>query len=146
MEYQLKKALQVYVKTETSGEYQPKDIIVVEFTGKKGLSTLKRLQDVIFKTFAEQNNGTTQSKEVAKESGDVTIDDVLSILEMTGASEKLFNEVTGALKAFATIGEAKLDEDLQNQMNIEDLDGLYQEVLKHFLLPKITSKMNNMKK
>lgn len=145
MDYQLKKALQVYVKTDTSGEYQAKDLVVVEFKGKKGLSTLKRLQDVIFKTFAEQSNGT-QSKEVEKKDEEVTIDDVLSILEMTGASEKLFNEVTGALMAFATIGETKLDDKLQEQMHIDDLDGLYQEVLKHFLLPKITSKMNNMKK
>jgi hypothetical protein len=65
---------------------------------------------------------------------------------MTGASETLFNEVAGALKAFATIADTKLTDDMIDAMDIEDLDGLYQEVLKHFLLPKITHKMNSMNK
>lgn len=144
MDYELKKPIQVMNKDE--GEYQAQKIILVEFKGKKGLSVLKRLQDTIFKTFAQQSK---DSKTVVKKSEDqsvVTIDEVLSLLDMTGASEKLFDEVTGALRAFATIGGVKLDDNLQDELTHEDLDGLYQEVLKHFLLPKITSKMNSMSK
>lgn len=146
MEYELKKPLQVYVKTENTGEYEAHTTVNVTFRGAKGLKTLKRLQDVIFKTFAQQAKGDTAQKAETKQNSVVEIDEVLSILEMTGASETLFDEVVGSLKAFATIAGTKLNDNLINEMDIEDLDGLYQEVLKHFLLPKITQKMNSMNK
>ena len=102
MDYKLKKPLQVYVKTESTGEYEAHDVVVVGFIGRKGLKTLKRLQDVIFKTFAQQAKGdATQNKDAKKQDSDVEIDEVLNILERTGASETLFDEVTGTLKAFA---------------------------------------------
>lgn len=146
MTYELSKPLQVYVKTENTGEYEAHKEIDVSFKGKKGLQTLKRLQDVIFKTFAQQAKSETAQKQEKKQDSVVEIDEVLNILEMTGASEALFDEVAGALKAFGTIAGTKLNDTLIDEMDIEDLDGLYQEVLKHFLLPKITQKMNSMNK
>ena len=145
MEYNLKKPLQVMDKE--AGEYRDIDTVVVSFTGKKGLKTIKRLQDIIFKTFQESATNE-QAKEQQKALKDTVIktSEVFDLLEMMGASEKLFDEVTGALKAFATVGTQKLSEDLQEQMDIDDLDGLYKEVLETFLLPKITQKMNNMQK
>lgn len=146
MEYTLKKPLQVYNKEK--GEYQTQDLIVVSFTGKKGLQVIKRLQDEIFKVFAEQGknrSSTVEQKE--KVSNDaVTMDELFDALEMTGASSFLFQEVMGALKAFATIDDKKLDESLQEEMDLEDLDSLYEEVIKSFLLPKITKRMNGTKK
>lgn len=146
MEYTLKKPLQVYNKEK--GEYQTQDLIVVSFTGKKGLQVIKRLQDEIFKVFAEQGknrSSTVEQKE--KVSNDaVTMDELFDALEMTGASSFLFQEVMGALKAFATIDDKKLDESLQEEMDLEDLDNLYEEVIKSFLLPKITKRMNGTKK
>jgi hypothetical protein len=145
MNYTLKNPIQVYVKTDSTGEYQAQDEVIVSFVGRKGLTTLKRLQDVIFKTFAQQaKTDTAQKQDTKKSSESVTIDEVLSMLEMTRASETLFNEVAGALRAFATIADTKLTDDMIDEMNIDDLDGLYQEVLKHFLLPKVTQKMNSM--
>lgn len=146
MEYTLKKPLQVYVKTETTGEYESHDKVIVSFTGKKGLQTLKRLQDVIFKTFAQQAKSGDAPTEQKKQDGVVEVDEILNILEMTGASEALFDEVAGALKAFGEIAGAKLNDKLIDEMNIDDLDGIYQEVLKTFLLPKITNRMNSMNK
>ena len=147
LEYKLQKPLQVYVKTESTGEYEAHDEVIVSFTGRKGLKALKRLQDVIFKTFAQQAKGdATQKSDTKKQDSVVEIDEVLNILEMTGASETLFDEVVGSLKAFATIAGTKLNDNLIDEMDIDDLDGLYQEVLKHFLLPKITQKMNSMSK
>lgn len=147
MNYELKKAIQVYVKTETTGEYEAHTEVEVSFKGKKGLQTLKRLQDVIFKTFAQQAKGdTAQKQEAKKQDSVVEVDEVLNILEMTSASEMLFDEVAGALKAFGTVAGTKLTDALIDEMDIDDLDGLYQEVLKHFLLPKITSRMNSMTK
>lgn len=146
MEYTLKKPLQVYNKEK--GEYEAQDLIVVSFTGKKGLQVIKRLQDEIFKVFAEQGknrSSTVEQKE--KVSNDaVTMDELFDALEMTGASSFLFQEVMGALKAFATIDDKKLDESLQEEMDLEDLDNLYEEVIKSFLLPKITKRMNGTKK
>lgn len=146
MEYTLKKPLQVYSKDK--GEYEPQETIVVSFTGKKGLQTVKRLQDEIFKVFAEQGknrSATVEQKEKASEKA-VTLDELFDALEMTGSSSMLFNEVMGTLKAFGNIGDKKLDENLQEEMDTEDLDGLYEAVIKDFLLPKITKRMNGTTK
>jgi len=145
MEYNLIKPLQVMDKE--AGEYRDIDTVVVSFTGKKGLKTIKRLQDTIFKTF--QENATNKQSEVQQKKQKDTViktSEIFDLLEIMGASEKLFDEVTDALKTFATVGAQKLNEDLQEQMDVDDLDGLYEEVLKTFLLPKITLKMNNMNK
>ena len=52
-----------------------------------------------------------------------------------------------SLKAFATIGDLKLDDKLQDELDNEDLEGLYEAVVKNFLLPKVLRAMqSNMKK
>jgi len=142
MEYTLKKPLQVYSKEK--GEYEIQDTIIVSFTGKKGLQVIRRLQDEIFKIFAEQGKNRNITAEQKEKSDDkvVTTDELFDALEMTGQSAFLFQEVMGALKSFATIDGKKLDDTLQEDMTIEDLEGLYEEVIKSFLLPKITKRMN----
>lgn len=146
MEYTLKKPLQVYNKDK--GEYEAQDTIIVSFTGKKGLQTVKRLQDEIFKVFAEQGknrNTTAEQKEKVSDKA-VSLDELFDALEMTGSSSILFSEVMGTLKAFGNIGDKKLDDNLQEEMDTEDLDGLYEAVIKDFLLPKITKRMNGTTK
>ena len=142
MDFKLKQPLQVMNKE--AGEYQSEESIVVSFVGKKGLKALKGLQDVIFKTFQSTAGKNTNGAKTKQE--DVTVDDMLSMLEMTGSSEDVFDKVMGALMAFGTVGTNKLTEQLQNEMDIDDLDDLYQEVLKNFLLPRITQKMNSLSK
>lgn len=146
MEYTLKKPLQVYSKDR--GEYEPQYTIIVSFTGKKGLQVIRRLQDEIFKIFAEQgkNRNVTAEQKEKTEDKVVTTDELFDALEMTGQSAFLFQEVMGALKSFATIDGKKLDDTLQEDMEIEDLEGLYEEVIKSFLLPKITKRMNGTTK
>ena len=146
MEYTLKKPLQVYSKDK--GEYEPQDTIIVSFIGKKGLQVIKRLQDEIFKVFSNQGKDRTVTAEQKEKADDktVSLDELFDALEMTGQSSFLFQEVMGALKTFATIGDKKLDDNLQEEMEMEDLDSLYEEVIKCFLLPKITKRMNGMKK
>lgn len=146
MEYTLKKPLQVYNKDK--GEYEAQDTIIISFTGKKGLQTVKRLQDEIFKVFAEQGknrNTTAEQKEKVSDKA-VSLDELFDALEMTGSSSMLFSEVMGTLKAFGNIGDKKLDDNLQEEMDTEDLDGLYEAVIKDFLLPKITKRMNGTTK
>ena len=145
MEYKLKNPILVYNKD--AGESEEVHTVVVSFTGKKGLKSIKRLQDVIFKTFQDTANSDVK-KEVKEENKDrdISVDEMLDMLEMTGASEKIFDEVSGTLKAFASVRDKKLSEDLQEQMDMDDLSDLCNEVMKTFLLPKIIQKMNNMKK
>lgn len=146
MEFELSKPLQVMNKD--AGAYEDHDLIVVTYKGRAGLKAIKHLQDVIFKTFqSTAKNRVSEEKEqqeVDKE--DVTVDKVLDMLEMTGSSELVFDEVMGSLKKFATIGTQNLNDALQNEMEMDDLDGLYKKVLRTFLLPKLTQMMNSMSK
>lgn len=142
MDFKLKQPLQVMNKE--AGEYQTEESIVISFVGKKGLKALKGLQDVIFKTF--QSTAGKNANGAKTKQKDVTVDDMLNMLEMTGSSEDVFDKVMGALMAFGTVGVSKLTEQLQDEMDIDDLDDLYQEVLKNFLLPRITQKMNSLSK
>lgn len=147
MEYELKKPLEVYIKDK--GEYEKQSTIIVSFVGRKGLQVIKRLQDEIFKVFTEQGKNRPAKEDTQKAKEDdkvVTTDELFDALEMTGQSSHLFQEITGALKAFASINGSKLTEDLLDEMDMEDLDAIYEAVIKDFLLPKITSRMNSMKK
>ena len=142
MEFKLKQPLQVMNKD--AGEYQTEEFVEVKFVGKKGLKALKSLQDVIFKTF--QSTAGKGSEEAKKKQKDVTVEDIVTMLDMTGCSEQVFDSVTDKLKLFATIGTSKLTEQLQDEMDLDDLDELYQGVLKSFLLPKIIQRMNSLGK
>lgn len=145
MEFNLKNPVQVYVKD--SGAYEEHTEVQVSFKGQKGLTALKRLQDVIFKTFAQQAKGNTGETKAHEQSDAVVeVDEVLNILEMTGETETITNEVIGTLKSFATIAGTKMSETILDEIEPDDLDSLVKEVLKHFLLPKITKLMNSMNK
>jgi len=143
MLYKLERPLSVYNGEETVDCSD----VVVSFTGRKGLKVLKRIQDTIYKSFAEQaKNANTQKAQDEEDDEIIKVEDVYDMLEMTGNSEKIFDEVEGTLKAFATMENKKMTEAQLEEINIEDLDGLCRGVLEHFLLPKICQKMSNMKK
>lgn len=144
MDFKLKKPLQVH--NEELGTYEAKSNIVVSFVGKKGLKALKATQDVIFKTFQDTaSKGVEKKQDEDKKDKPVTMDDMLTMLDMTGNSERVFDSVMDSLESFAKIGTKKLNDEFLNEMDIEDLQGLCTEVLKSFLLPKIILQMNSMK-
>lgn len=145
MNFDLKNPIQVYDRDK--GDYRDATQVVVSFKGKKGLKAIKRIQDKIYKSF-QQTASDTQGKSADSEKKDekITTDDILLMLEMTGVSESLFDEITLALEEFATISSVKLDKDLQELIDIDDLDNLCNGVMKAFLLPKIIQKMNSMSK
>lgn len=145
VEYVLKIPIQVMNKEE--GRYEDEETVIVSFAGKKGLAALKRMQDMVFKTFKDASKNSGDKKKDVDDDKVVTAEDLAAMLDMTGESEHLFNLVMGEMKEFATIGgKVRLNEEYQNAMDIEDLDGLYQEVLSHFLLPKICQRLNSLKK
>lgn len=144
MEFELSKPLQVMNKE--AGEYEDHKTVHVSFKGKKGLKALKSLQDIIFKTFQDTASSQVKEKKEEKSDKEVTAEDVLAMLEMTGNSERVFDSVMDKLKHFATIGTLTLNEHLQEEMENEDLDELYKQVLRDFLLAKVTRMMNSMSK
>lgn len=145
MDFKLKKPLQVH--NQESGAYESESKIVVSFIGKKGLKALKHIQDIIFKTFMDAaNKGGDKKDKEDKKDEDITMDDMLSMLDMTGNSERVFDAVMESLESFAKIGSKKLNNQFLEEMDIEDIDELCREVLKSFLLPKIIQQMNSMKK
>lgn len=147
MEYKLKKAIQIYKKD--SGDYINEDTIEISFKGKKGAIALMKLQDIIFQSFiGKETKGNSKNKDEDKADDVVlTPDTLFEVLGMLGNSSILFEETMNSLKAFATIGDLKLDDKLQDELDNEDLEGLYEAVVKNFLLPKVLRAMqSNMKK
>lgn len=145
MEYELKE--QLTVMNKDAGEYQPATTIKVVFRGKKGVKTLKAIQDAIFSAFQNlSKNGGDEGKKESLKKSDMSISDVTFMLEMTGNAQTMFNLVSNSLKDFATVNGTSLNDSLQDQMSIEDLSDLSQAVLDHFLLPKIITIINSMKK
>lgn len=151
LEFRLTKPIEVM--NREAGAYVAESIISVVFAGRKGLEAIKKLQDTVMNTFSAQaGKGRELSKEEIeaqkeKEKDEVmTVEKIVDMLEVTGASAVLFKEVTETLKDFAKIGDSKLTDLLMDEMELDDLDGLYAEVLKTFLLPKLVSRMNSMKK
>lgn len=145
MQFELKKPLNVYDKE--SGTTEEKSMIIVSYTGKKGLQTLKRIQDLIYKSFAEQAKGADKkTQDVKEQEKESTVAEIFDMLEVTGNSEKVFDEICGTFKAFATISGVKLTDTMLEEIDIDDLDGLYEATLNHFLLPKICKKLNSMNK
>lgn len=142
MDFKLKKSFQIHNKE--SGAYESESKIVVSFVGKKGLKSLKGMQDVIFKTFQDTAGKGSEKKQNEHDNKDITADDMLMMLDMTGNSERVFDCVMDSLKDFGKIGNEKLNDQFLNEMDIEDLDGLSREVLKSFLLPRIILQMNSM--
>jgi len=147
MQYELKKPFEVMNKQ--AGAYVKESTVEVNFLGRKGLQSIKHLQDVIFGTFSAQSGKAREqtAEEIEKQRDKVvTVDEILDMLEVTGGSAKLFDEVMNTLKEFGTIGDSKLTDSIMDEMDFEDLDGLYNEVLKTFLLQKITQRLNSMSK
>ena len=144
MEFKLNKPLSVMNKD--AGAYEDCNLVTVSFTGKKGLKALKGIQDIILLTFRSVNSDSASNKgdKVSPNDKDMEVDDLLSLLDITGSSEKVFDAVSEKLAFFATVGTQKLNDQLQNEMDMDDLDGLYQEVLKSFLLPKIIQRLNSL--
>lgn len=146
MEFILTKPIQVYDKNE--GQYIDGKNIEVKVAGKKGLFALKEMQDIVFKVFAQQAKNNNAKEPTKKpDEKDITVDELLSVLEMTGSSATIFEKTTKFIQSFSTIsGHPITDTIIDNDMDSDDLDNLTKEVLKHFLLPKIIRIMNSMNK
>jgi len=142
MEFTLDKVVMVYDKEE--GANVPKNVVDVKFKGVKGLKSLKRMQDAIFNAFKSASSGADKN-DGKDDKGDVTVEQMISMLDMTGSSANIFGIVMKELEKFAFIADKPLLESIQNELDADDAEGLYRAVLESFLLPKIIQQMNSMK-
>jgi hypothetical protein len=73
--------------------------------------------------------------------------DLLAMLAFTGKSEIMFDRVLESIKNFSDVGGRKLTEsNYDNDLSMDDLEGLYEAVMVDFLLPAITLRLNNSTK
>lgn len=146
MDFELSQEVEVYDKK--GGSYGKTNSLRVKFYGRKGLKSLNKLQDIIYKGiregFSSVDSKTAKEKAAEAENEVMTKDDVLSFIEMAGISEKIDDKILDAMETFCFVGDenVKLNKDIQETMDIDDLDRLCEEVLRHFLLEKITQRMN----
>jgi len=140
MEYKFKTPIEVM--DHESGSYIPVDSVTITFRGKKGLKAIKGLQDVIFTALQSTPKGNDTAS--PDEGAEINPKDLLAMLAFTGQSETMFDRVLESIKNFSDVGGSKLTEaNYDNDMSIEDLEGLYDAVMLDFLLPGITLRLNN---
>jgi len=145
-EYKLNTPLEVM--NDTRGEFEKQDKIFVRVGGYADVKALKGYQDRVFKRFMDsmkeqQSKADTKDKKAEEK---LKAEDLLSVLEMEGASEEMFEMSFELIKRCGTIGEQKVSEDLINQMQVEDMEALYEKVMKDFLSKKAISRLNSMSK
>jgi hypothetical protein len=133
----------VLVMDKELGESTEQDEVRVEFRGRKGLKALKSLQDAIMGSFQKTASSGERKKE---EKAELKVDDVLGMLEMTGSSEGIFDKLMDKMEHHATIGGEKFSQNIQDGMDADDLQALYEWVLRSFLLPRLTRQMNSLSK
>lgn len=140
MEYELKKQIQVFSKD--ANDYIAAKNIEVSFRGKKGLLRIKKIQDIIFASFKSQ--GENKQHESQENQEDVTVESLLSMIEVVGISEKVTEEILDCLKDFGKIEGIALNDNIIDELDLDDIDDICKGVLKHFLLPKITQMLNSL--
>ena len=141
IEIKLSKPIQVYNKAE--GDYIDVDEIKIAFTGVDGVRQLKKMQDLVFETFSSKE---TSDKVEAPQNAVITQEELSAMLEMTGASEKIFNASIDAVKKFGRLGGVKVTDDYLNEMSADDIETISKEVVSNFLLPKILEMINSINK
>ena len=146
MQFKLSKPVEIYDKIE--GKYLQADDITVSFRGRNGLASIKQLQDLVFTTMRESAATAAKNPNAEeKQAADITVADLVTMLDMSGKSAVLFEKGMDCLIHNATIGTSrKFDKNIQDDIGIEDLEKLWEEVLRNFLLPKVIQKLNNMSK
>lgn len=145
-EYKLKYPLEVM--NDTKGEFEKKDLLVIKVGGFSDVKALKGYQDKVFKVFmssVKENKDTADKKDTLK-NDKLDAETMLAVLEMEGTSEEMFDMSFDLIKRCGTIGEQKVSAELIDQMSIEDMDMLYEKVMKDFLSKKAILRLNNMSK
>ncbi|NYT46357.1 MAG: hypothetical protein H0A75_00165 [Candidatus Methanofishera endochildressiae] len=144
MIYELKTPVQV-MDTELGSYVEASEVSVI-FTGRKGLKAIKRLQDIIFISARSMSNDRSVS-DTAKDdraSGDITSETMMNMLSLTGKSEVILDGILEALILFSKVGGQKMNNTLIDDLDIEDIDGLCEAVMLHFLLPGVIRKLNSL--
>ncbi len=145
-EYRLGNPLEVM--NDTKGEFEKQDLLVIKVGGFSDVKALKGYQDKVFKIFMKsvKSNKDTEDKTDTSKDDKLDAETMLAVLEMEGTSEEMFDMSFDLIKRCGTIGTKKISAELIEQMTIEDMDMLYEKVMKDFLSKKAISRLNSMSK
>jgi hypothetical protein len=148
IEYKLKNPIPIYNKE--TGDYVGAETVVVEFKGKKGLVSLLRMREEVYSIIRESSKGQSPSPDNENESaaptGKMKVSDLVPMIAMSKGSASLFSTVMEQLHYFAKANGELLKESYQDEMSNDDLQGLYAEVLKSFLLSDVCRQVNSLNK
>ena len=148
IEYKLKNQLSIYNKE--TGDYVSADTVIVEFKGKKGLVSLLRMREEVYSIIRESSKGSSPSADSSNSSdapsGKMKVSDLVPMIAMSKGSSALFSSVMEQLHHFAKVNGELLKESYQDEMSSDDLQGLYTEVLKSFLLSDVCRQVNSLNK
>lgn len=148
IEYKLKNPIKIYSKD--TGDYIGADTVVVEFKGKKGLVSLLRMREDVYSIIRESSKGAPSSADSSNSSdaptGKMKVSDLVPMIAMSKGSASLFSSVMEQMYYFAKVNGELLKESYQDEMSNDDLQGLYTEVLKSFLLSDVCRQVNSLNK
>ncbi len=146
MEYKLKTPIKISTRT---GEIIEANEIEIKVRGEEGGRLLKKLHS----TFIKQTSKIIQSdssKASAKEDIDATdktkisVDEMMCQINFMPGSDLLYDDVMQIIKKFGWIAGHRLNKLYLDLIEVEDIDGLYDEVIKFFLLTKYVSDYNKI--
>ncbi len=157
MIYELKQeAVNAYDKITST--YKDCKKIKVEFKGRDGLIAIKELQDIIFTEIMKMGNknGAKQTdnniinietkKKTKEQEEEDTAEQIALMVNVSGNSSLMFSKVMEALETFAKVGDEKLNAGMQQNIHINDLENLYERVVKHFLLGGVIRQLKTLSK
>ncbi len=146
MEYKLKTPIKISTRT---GEIIEANEIEIKVRGEEGGRLLKKLHS----TFIKQTSKIIQSdssKASAKEDIDavdktkISVDEMMSQINFMPGSDLLYDDVMQIIKKFGWIAGHRINKIYLDLIEVEDIDGLYDEVVKFFLLTKYVSDYNKI--
>ena len=143
-EYELQDGVSVYDKD--AGDYVTKKELVVDYKGQKGSTFLRGLQDKIFKYLGDmpkQEQDKEQEKDVSAE---ITSNDILDIVSISGNSADLYEAIINSLKTFGTIADKKCTVEMLDGLSEDDNDTIFEGIVEDFLSKKVIQRMKSMSK
>lgn len=148
MEYKLKTPIKISTK---SGDIVESDEIVIKIKGEEGGRSLKKLHSAFMKqvksltdTYSREDKKEILSKdeEDKEDKKPITAEDWMVQVRHFTNSEQIYDEVMNIVKKFGWIAGHRLNRLYIDSIYYDDIDGIYEEVLKFFLITKLIAELN----
>ena len=137
---ELKTPVQV-VNASTQDMIEAKTV-VIRFLGRKGAVILKKLESKVFQSLQKMAGSSTKKVKDEKDEKPMTEDDVLIVIDVSGAGSEVFEGVLDAIKAHGTIEGMQITNEILDRMEVEDLNAIYEKVVRDFLSKGVIRTLN----